>query len=496
LAFLPIKLFDVEEPMKPLVISLVIIGILSIPMNPYSQEDDPSLRSNRPEDFGKSDLLSNIDHGPYQRWVARYNGPGNGSDVATAMALDAEGNVYVTGSSWRDGTSGDYATIKYDTDGNTLGIKRYNGPANGWDYANAVALDVNGNVYVTGSSRGIGTEYDYATIKYDTAGEDLWVARYNGPGNYDDNAIAIALDAAGNVYITGYSYGSGTSYDYDYATIKYDTAGNELWVARYNGPANRSDYANAVALDVNGNVYVTGESFGMDSTNYATIKYDTDGNELWVARYNGPEGGTNGAGSIALDADANVYVAGESWGGETQYDYAAIKYDTDGNELWVARYNGPGNGIDGASAMALDAAGNVYVTGASKGNSLDYATVKYDTDGNELWVARYNGSRSSVDWAEAISLDADGNIYVTGSSRGIGTSLDYATIKYDTDGNELWVARYNGPENGWDIAIAIALDADGSFYLTGYSAGEGNEYDYATIKYSMNPPAQKIPVQW
>ena len=87
-----------------------------------------------------------------------------------------------------------------------------------------------GNAYVTGWSRRAGT--DYATIKYDPAGNELWVARYDGPDGSQDEAVAIAIDTSGNVYVTGRSKGEGT--DYDYATVKYDHTGREIWSARFN----------------------------------------------------------------------------------------------------------------------------------------------------------------------------------------------------------------------------------------------------------------------
>ena len=99
-----------------------------------------------------------------------------------------------------------------------------------------------------------------------------WVARYNSPGNGDDVARSVAVDAAGNAYVTGYSY-SGTSSDY--ATVKYDGAtGQQLWVARYNGPSNSYDVAYALAVDAAGNAYVTGVSYGGTSYyDYTTVKY-------------------------------------------------------------------------------------------------------------------------------------------------------------------------------------------------------------------------------
>jgi len=137
------------------------------------------------------------------------------------------------------GTSDDYTTIKYSSAGDTLWVRSYNGPQNASDGANDIAVDGSGNVYVTGRSHGGGTLYDYATVKYDSAGVERWVARYQGSGRGDDAAGALAIDGWGNVYVTGNSYGTGTRADY--ATVKYDSAGIEQWVARYNGPANGDD---------------------------------------------------------------------------------------------------------------------------------------------------------------------------------------------------------------------------------------------------------------
>lgn len=150
-------------------------------------------------------------------WVVRYYGVGNATDYAYALAVDSQGNVYVTGYSYA-GSDADYVTVKYDANGNLLWVARYNGPGNDTDEAYALALDSQGNVYVTGSS-GNYPHSDYATVKYDAASNLLWVAHYNGPGNYYDETRALALDSQGNVYVTGYSYNSSTNYDY--ATIKY-----------------------------------------------------------------------------------------------------------------------------------------------------------------------------------------------------------------------------------------------------------------------------------
>jgi hypothetical protein len=239
----------------------------------------------------------------------------------------------------------------------------------------------------------------------------------------------MTVDGPGNIYLTGKSKGDGT--DFDYATIKYDSSGTELWVRRYNGSANRADEAFAIAVDDLGYVYVTGHSIGT-GYDYATIKYDSSGIELWVSRYDGPASARDAACDIAVDGLGNVYVTGNSTGSTTASDYATVKYDSSGNQLWVRRYSGPGSYNDLASGISVDSAGNVYVTGynVTINTACNYVTIKYGTSGDELWMQTYNGPGNWGDHARAITLDDSGNVYVTGESWGIGSNYDYATIKY------------------------------------------------------------------
>jgi uncharacterized delta-60 repeat protein len=425
-----------------------------------------------------------------ERWLARYDGPGNGYDYARALAIDNSGNVYVTGTSHPSGgTDSEYVTIKYDPSGNQLWEADYNGPGNSIDQGNAIAVDNLGDVYVTGCSYGTDTSGDYATIKYDPNGNQLWEARYTSTGSYEDEAYDLAIDNLGNVYVTGRCG--------DYATIKYDSNGSQLWVALYNGPGNGPDMARALKIDDSGNVYVTGYSSGNETGyDYATIKYDPNGNQLWVKRYNGPGNGDDQPYAHALEVDGSgkVYVTGRSHGSTTGDDYATVKYSSDGNQVWVARYNGPANNNDWATALVVDGLGNVYVSGVTGystggGTRYDYTTIEYDPNGNQLWVASYNTSLKLYAYPvilAVLAMDDLGNICLAGNRYDSGTGYDWATVKYDADGSQLWVTNYNGPGNSSDEIYDLAVDSSGNVYVTGWSVGSGTNADYTTIKYTQH----------
>jgi uncharacterized delta-60 repeat protein len=419
-------------------------------------------------------------------WEHRYDGPANSFDSARAVALDASGNVVVTGSSY-NGTNDDVYTAKYAAvDGALLWEKRYNGPANSGDLAEAVAVDGGGNVVVAGYSDG-----DYYTAKYAAAdGTLLWEKRYSGPGNSGDEAKAVTVDASGNVVVTGDAWNGD---NYDFYTAKYAAPdGALLWDQTYNGPVPIYDAAEAVAVDGSGNVVVTGFSYNSDPNSdpdYYTAKYAAaDGALLWEKRYNGPDSLEDRARAVVTDGTGNVVVTGYSIGSSFNPDYYTAKYAAaDGALLWEKRYNGPANGDDAAQAVAVDGSGNVVVTGSShNGSDSDYYTAKYAAaDGALLWEKRYDGPGNSSDAAQALAVDGSGNVVVTGYSVGSEGNADYYTAKYAAaDGTLLWEKRYNGPGNNDDQATAVKIDAFGNVVVTGTSVGALGSYDYYTAKYA------------
>lgn len=424
-----------------------------------------------------------------ESWAVRYDN--GGVDKSNAIGIDDFGNVFITGSSNSAGVgTEDYLTIKYNSAGSEEWTSRINGSGGSVDIAYALVIDSSGSIIITGGSVGSGSGYDYFTIKYSSAGDTLWTRRYNGPKNSKDIAYSIALDDSQNIFITGESEGlTGTHGIFeDYATVKYNPAGDFQWAARYNGPAGDYDKANSICVDTEGNIYVTGVSDGGSSGSgdphfdYATIKYNSAGLTQWIRRYNSSNGEDEGV-MVKADELGNIFVTGFSSDVSTFADYATINYSADGDTTWISRYNGPASNDDRASSLAVDNLGNVFVTGKSYGGSItnyDYTTIKYNSLGDSVWVNRYNGGASDIDGASAVSVDKSGNVYVTGYSTNISTAFDYATMKYNTDGDLSWIINYTNSDfsGSSDEPFAMFVDASGIVYVTGMSA-----LDYAAIKY-------------
>lgn len=315
-----------------------------------------------------------------QVWIKSYNGTGNAEDKAVSIALDLNGNVYVGGTSYAGTNKQDYVIVKYNNAGVQQWVARYDGVSHDADFLNAMTLDRFGNVYATGSSYKSSSAADYVTVKYNSSGVLQWAVSYNGPASIDDKAYAVAVDVHGNCFVTGASKGAGSNYDY--ATLKYDAAGNLLWFKRYNGPGNNIDEAHAIVLDPYGYTYVTGFSKGSGTNyDYATIRYDSDGREMWVKSYNNSTNGND----VALDMklakkfcpgigdypcwNFEIYVTGKSEGSGTGYDYLTVKYDENGNQLWICRYASSGNTEDIANVLAVrDEFPYIYAGGRANNN--------------------------------------------------------------------------------------------------------------------------------
>ncbi|MHC4183292.1 MAG: SBBP repeat-containing protein [Planctomycetota bacterium] len=313
-----------------------------------------------------------------------------------------------------------------------------------------------------------------------------WMITYDEPTSVAGNDFAsdMAIDSDSNVYVTGWSSGPSS---FGIATVKYDSNGNQLWVNRTEGPTfyyTSHIHGPAITLD-DAYVYVTGGKY-----EYITTKYDKQGNKLWEARYNegcSISGEDDFAYDITVDTEGNVYVSGSShtfdrcYGITTKEDFATVKYDLNGNQLWAVRedFFYPSHQDDFAWWIFLDQEKNVYVVGDSRYNSV--YIIKYDTDGNKLWETFYPIKHDSNLWSAAV-LDQNGYIYVGGAT----LTDDFVVVKYDKNGTMMWERTYDSPGNSLDRITALTVDINGNVYATGYSTGGGTFYDYSTIKYDAS----------
>jgi hypothetical protein len=436
-------------------------------------------------------------------WKKLYNGPGNLDDGATSVAVSGDGaTVFVTGGG--TGLTGGYSftTLAYDAaTGAPQWSSTYDGPSHGYDQATSIGLSPDGSkVFITGASRGTGTSLDFATVAYDASnGHQLWVKRYTGPGKHVDYATALGVSADGAiVFVTGLSPGLGHADDW--VTLAYNAStGATLWTKRYDGPGHGNDDARALAVSPGGStVIVTGSSVGATGDpDYFTVAYDTTtGNKVWGARYNGPGNYVDEAQAVKVSADGSkAFVTGNSVGLDGGFDYGTVAYNaSNGHQLWARHYSGSAHRDDYGTAVAVSPNGTaVYVTGFSTGvvNRFDYGTVAYNpSTGAKLWAKSYNGPASDTDDANDIAVSPDSStVVVTGASIGADFSIDYATVAYDATnaGAQLWVKRFNGAAHHDDFAYSLAIRPDGSaVYVTGESTASNGFLDFVTLAYSLH----------
>jgi hypothetical protein len=384
------------------------------------------------------------------RWVSRYDGFGTTFDIdqAHALAVSPDGSaVFVTGVSTDAPGFYDYATVAYDArTGDQLWVGRYRSGEMD-DAASDVAVSPDGStVFVTGTSNGFGTLADYATVAYDaSSGGRLWVRRYARPGLSFDSAAALGVSPGGSeVFVTGTS--TVPHVGTDFVTLAYNASnGKKLWRRRFD----RGSLDEASALGVS-----------------------PDGSEVFVAgRAGGPYG--------------------------RDLDFATVAYGAaSGITDWVARYDGPAHGGDAADALAVSPDGSaVFVTGDSLRTRLNdmYATVAYSAStGAMLWVRQYDGPREqTIDEARAIGISPDGSeVFVTGISGPIADASS-ATLAYAAaTGARLWLRLHEdiGPVlsgQGITYPVALATTSNGAF-VTGSTIGSTTRLDYVTVAYSSS----------
>jgi alpha-tubulin suppressor-like RCC1 family protein len=455
-------------------------------------------------------FLCNIEYAQAPDWLWAKSAGGTNSEGGDCVVVDASGNVYVTGyfnsptivfGSYTLTNAGSYDVflVKYNASGNVLWATSAGGTDD--DEGSSLALDASGNVYVTGyfkSSTLIFGSYtltnagtsnnDIFLAKYDANGNVLWAKSAGGTDN--DYGISVAVDASGDVYLTGWfdspaiTFGSYTLTNVsagsgDIYLVKYDMNGNVLWAK--SAGSTGDDGASCVAVDASGELYMTGW-FASPTINFGSytltnvgfydvflVKYDTSGNVLWAKSAGGTD--YDETMGVASDSSGNAYVTGYfnspaiTFGSYTltsmgSFDEFLVKYDASGNVLWAK--SAGGTDFDDGNSVALDASGDIYVTGEfvsptitfgsytltnAGSSSSDMYFVKYDASGNVLWAKGAGGT--DYDNGNSVALDASGNSYVTGWFESPTITFGSDTLTNVNAGSEdIFLAKIKGSTTG------------------------------------------------
>ncbi|MDP2208564.1 MAG: T9SS type A sorting domain-containing protein [Bacteroidota bacterium] len=414
---------------------------------------------------------------PLRQWVAHYNGPANSSDVVTSMVVDDSGSIIVTGWSNGVGTGADIATIKYNADGVAQWIQRYNGTGAGEDKPVKVVVDTAENVYVTGWSNGTGL--DIVTIKYDKAGVQQWLVKFIGTG--DDKPSSIQVDDSMNVYVTGSTVSSGSGLDI--VTLKYNSAGILIWSKIYNGSGNSNDYPVYLKLESYNYCYIGGVAKGSDN-DFLVIKYNSRTSDtVWTRLFKRTDGAEDILKAMVWrDAD-ELYLTGTTNTG-TGNDILTMRVNgITGDTVWTQVYNGTASGDDVPFGIALHSNSRVYITGRSVsfGSYYDIITLRYDqSDGDLIFETHYNGPANDEDVGYAIL--GGGSPHIVGSSFGINSGRDIVFLEVEADGDISWQLRFNGIMNNDDVGLVLD-DYKDTYYIAGSTLMKKGTPDFLLIKY-------------
>ncbi len=393
-----------------------------------------------------------------EAWVARLPASSSMFNRPAALAVDGEGNAYVTGSSGFD-----YLTVKYDSEGTQVWTNAYRGRFYNPNPLLTLKVDSRGQLNVVGAAA-VGPS-DFSTLKYDAMGNLLGIVNYPYPSTETNGfgPVGWFIDDAGNVIAAGNAgaYGQPTRG----VISSYDSQGSLVWRDYYSGSGGESAYIAASAVDKDGNVFVALNSFnGTALTDVEIVKYSSTGVRQWVAIFNNPDNANDYANAIHVDSVGNTYVAAWDWRNDGRPSGASLlKFDPTGKRAWAVSRD-----LDVADLIA-DSGGNVYVTGL-------HGTAKYGPDGTQLWTAGgYFGQR--------VVLDSADRLYVMGRSPSVPNyGNDFLTVKHDTNGYRTWMGRYGGPADANDVPIAMVVDGQRNVFVTGASGDSGTSA-YTTIKY-------------
>jgi len=424
------------------------------------------------------------------------------SDVAVAVIDGAgnvtsftAGTTEVTATSTSDPSMSDTITLTVDPPGLLRWTRQFGTSEE--DFATGVATDADGNVYAVGATFGDleGANagfFDAFVRSYRDDGTLRWTRQFGTTS--DGRATGVATDASGNVYVVGYTFlalEGESAGGVDAFVRSFDRDGTVRWTRQFG--TNATDEALGVATDASGNVYVVGRTLGvLEGDGFGGVdafvrSFDGDGTVRWTRQFG--TNATDEALGVATDASGNVYVAGYTGGaleGDSAggFDAFVRSFDGDGTVRWTRQFGTSGG--DSASGVATDASGNVYVAGRTGGalegpnaGFFDAFVRSFAGDGTVRWTRQFG--TSSDDSASGVATDASGNVYVAGSTGGAlegpaAASTDAFVRSFAGDGTVRWTRQFG--TSGSDRAAGVATDVSGGVYVAGLTFGalEGESF--------------------
>ncbi|HEY0866767.1 MAG TPA: SBBP repeat-containing protein [Fimbriimonas sp.] len=419
-------------------------------------------------------------------WAKRFEYKGYNDEPRTVQ-VDSSGNVFVVGGTSSSGTV-DGLVVKYAPNGQRLWFRKIGKP-DLFETLYDAKVDSGGNIVVAGWVRTPTGYGDLFVQKLDPNGTLLWNRIYADPSGYSDQARSLAIDGADNVVVTGLS--GATNETTDTIVLKYSASGKRLWAQRYGTPWILEN-ATKAATDGQGNIYIAGYQQGRDSDyDVFLLKLSPDGAFLWDRRYDGPYGMNDLLYGLTLDALGNplLLVGSQTWG---EHDLTVVKVARNGSLLWSDVFSEAIDEQVYGFAIATDTQRNIVVAGRINGpNGADFLTLKYDPNGALRWRSTYNSPYNLDDIAQDLALDAQGNVYVTGVSYQAADfyhGKDFLTLKYRPTGALRWARRYDDPWQLGDHATSVAVCPDGNVVVSGSSYLPSidlpPDVDFFTIKYS------------
>lgn len=329
-------------------------------------------------------------------WSHLWDGPDGLADNAEGMVVDGAGNVYVCGTTQRTGGDTDSVVLKYDASG-TLKWQTIYDPEGLTDGARAIGLDAAGDVYVAGWSATSGSGNDVYTAKFRSAGGTrVWTSWYSGP-QYDD-ASGIAVTSGGVCYTIGVS--NPVNGKADALLVKTTATGAQAWAKRWNGPKDRNDEWNSVALSRSGSVCVAGTTNALGAADIVAARYSSAGKRLWLRTWGSRGGQKDYAKDLAVARDGSAWVAGMTDRGEGDMRTALVKWSSSG-KLRFARAMGSRKTSADLSSVIVDAHGDAFVAGnmiTAGSGGWKLLAAKYAPSGKLGWrsLAAHNSGSDDL----------------------------------------------------------------------------------------------------